>query len=54
MFLDLGFHEAVMDVVRNEKSLYLKLGWTQTGKTFALAQVSLDTKKEMLGQFFMA
>ncbi len=54
VFLDIAFHEAVMDVVRNEKSLYLKLGWTQTGKSFALAQVALDTKKEMLGQFFTA
>lgn len=54
VFLDLAHYPATIDIVRNEKSLYLKLGWAETGKTTALAQVSLDTKKEILGQFFTA
>jgi hypothetical protein len=41
-----------MDILRLEKPVYLKIGWTQQGRARVVAQVSLDTKKEVIGDFF--
>jgi hypothetical protein len=41
-----------MDILRREKTVYLKMGWTQQGKIHLLSQLSIDTKKEVLGEFF--
>jgi hypothetical protein len=50
--LDLSLFGAYMDVLRLEKPVYLKIGWTQQGKLRAVGQVSIDTKREVLGEFF--
>lgn len=51
-FLDAVHYKAYMDTLRMEKTLYLKMGWAQQGKTMALSQVSIDTKKEVIGEYF--
>jgi len=51
-FLDVAHYQAYMDTLRMEKTLYLKMGWSQQGKTMALSQVSIDTKKEVIGEYF--
>ncbi|MFQ5773168.1 MAG: hypothetical protein ACE5GS_01485 [Kiloniellaceae bacterium] len=50
--LDIAHYRAYMDILRLEKTVYLKMGWTQHGKAMALSQVSIDTKKEVIGEFF--
>ena len=51
-YLDIAFFDPFMDVLRLEKENYLKIGWTQVGRLPAVAQVSIDTKKEIIGEFF--
>ena len=51
-YLDLSLYQSYMDIMRLEKPVYLKIGWTQQGRTRVVAQVSLDTKKEVIGDFF--
>lgn len=51
-YLDLSLFDPYMNLLRLEKPVYLKIGWTQQGKTWAVAQVSIDTKKEVIGEFF--
>ena len=41
-----------MDILRNEKTVYLKLAWSQQGKVTTLQHLSIDTKKEVIGEFF--
>ena len=52
LHLDLSLYDAYMDILRLEKSIYLKIGWTQQGRMRAVAQVSIDTKKDVIGDFF--
>ena len=51
-YLDLSLYSAYMDILRLEKPVYLKIGWTQQGRARVVAQVSIDTKKEVIGDFF--
>lgn len=51
-YLDLSLYTAYMDILRLEKPVYLKIGWTQQGRARVVAQVSIDTKKEVIGDFF--
>jgi len=51
-YLDIAHHIPYMDILRREKTVYLKMGWTQQGKVRLLSQISIDTKKEVLGEFF--
>jgi hypothetical protein len=51
-YLDHSHYQPYMDILRLEKPVYLKIGWTQQGRARVVAQVSLDTKKEVIGDFF--
>ncbi len=46
-------YPAYMDVLRLENPIYLKMGWTQAGRVRTLSQMSLDTKKEVIGEYFV-
>jgi hypothetical protein len=50
--LDVAHYAAYMDILRLERPVYLKIGWTQQGKARVVSQVSIDTKKEVFGEFF--
>jgi len=52
-YLDVAHYHAYLDILRVEKTLYLKMGWTQQGKAMTLSQVSIDTKKEVIGEYFL-
>lgn len=51
-YLDVAHYAAYMDILRLESPIYLKIGWTQAARNRAVAQVSVDTKKEVIGEFF--
>ena len=46
--LDIAHYPAYLDVLRHEKRVYLKIGWTQQGRMRAVGQVSIDTKNCLL------
>ena len=50
--LNISAYGPYMDILRLEKPVYLKLGWSQKGRLRTLDQVSIDTKKEVIGEFF--
>ena len=50
--LDVAHYRAYMDILRFEKTVYLKLAWGQQGKSMALQHLSIDTKKEVIGEYF--
>ena len=50
--IDIAHYSAYMDVLRLENPIYLKMGWTQSGRTRVLTQVSIDSKKEVIGEYF--
>lgn len=50
--LDIAHYGAYVDILRHEKQVYLKIGWTQQAKAQIVSQVSIDTKKEVIGEFF--
>lgn len=50
--LDIAHYAAYMDILRLEKQVYLKIGWTQQARIRVVSQVSIDTKKEVIGEFF--
>jgi len=50
--IHIAHYPAYMDVLRLENPIYLKLGWTLSGRVRALSQMSIDTKKEILGEYF--
>ena len=52
IYFDIDLFDAFMDILRQENAVYLKIGWTQQGKVKTVAQASIDTKKEVLGEFF--
>ncbi len=51
-FYDISFFDAFIGILRYEKELYWKIAWVQTGATKQVSDVSLDTKKEIIGEFF--
>jgi len=52
--LDIAQYPAYIDILRHEKSIYLKLAWGQQGSAMALQHMSIDTKKEVIGEYFQA
>lgn len=50
--IDIAHYSAFMDVLRLENPIYLKMGWSQRGRIRTLTQVSIDTKKEVIGEYF--
>jgi len=52
VYFDSALYRAYVDVLRHEKSVYLKMSWTEQGPSKALSHVSIDTKKEIIGEFF--
>jgi hypothetical protein len=53
-YLDVAHYAAYMDILRLEKPVYLKISWTQHGKARSVSHVSIDTKKEVIGEYFGA
>jgi hypothetical protein len=51
-YLDIAHYLPYMDILRLESPIYLKMSWTQQGKLKVLSHVSIDTKKEVIGEFF--
>ena len=51
-FLDTTHYRPYMDILRLESPIYLKMRWTQQGNLKVLSHVSIDTKKEVIGEFF--
>jgi hypothetical protein len=52
VYMDIALFDAYMDILRLEKRVFLKIGWTQHAKSRSVAQVSVDTKKEVIGEHF--
>lgn len=50
--MDMKFFDAFINVLRHERKLYWKVNWVQTGATKEVSDVSLDTKKEIIGEYF--
>lgn len=53
-FYDITFFQAFIDILRLETELYWKIHWVQMGAKKQVADVSLDTKKDIIGEFFSA
>ena len=51
-YLDIAYYQAYVDLLRHEKEVFLKIRWTQQGILRTVAQVSIDTKEEIIGEFF--
>ncbi len=51
-YMDIAFYPAFMEILRLDQPAYWKIAWVQTGPTRTVTDVSLDTKKEILGEFF--
>ncbi|MFQ5468617.1 MAG: hypothetical protein ACE5DS_10865 [Kiloniellaceae bacterium] len=51
-YLDIAHYPAYMDILRLERTVYLKMSWAQQGKSMSLSQMSIDTKKEFIGEYF--
>lgn len=51
-YFDMIHYEAFIDILRREEELYWKVAWQQTGATPVVADVSLDTKEEIIGDHF--
>ena len=51
-FFDVAYFDAFVGVLRHEKEVFLKIRWTQQGNLRTVAQVSIDTKEEIIGEFF--
>ena len=52
VFYDITFFEAFIGILRSEDELYWKIAWVQLGPRREVSDVSLDTKKEIIGEFF--
>lgn len=50
--MDISLYDAYMKLLKHEKSIYLKMSWTETGRTKTLTHASIDTKKEIIGDYF--
>lgn len=51
-FFDVSFYDAFIGILRYEDELYWKVQWVQRGARQEAADVSLDTKEEIIGEFF--
>ncbi|MDP4796011.1 MAG: hypothetical protein NWR87_03775 [Rhodospirillales bacterium] len=51
-FFDVSFYQAFVGLLRSGDSLYWKTQWTQLGARREVADVSLDTKEEIIGEYF--
>ena len=51
-YFDVSFFDAFIGILRYEDELYWKIHWIQTGARKEAADVSLDTKEEIIGEFF--
>jgi len=49
---DVSFYEAFIDILRTEDELYWKYHLVKMGPNVEVTDVSLDTKKEIIGEFF--
>ncbi len=50
--LDVAFYSAFIDILRCEREIFWKIAWVQMGKRREVSHASLDTKKEIIGEFF--
>ncbi len=50
--LDVTFYSAIIDILRYEREIYWKIAWVQMGKRRQVSHASLDTKKDIIGEFF--
>lgn len=50
--LQMHAYAAYMDVLRQENPIYLKIAWRQLGAVRQVSHVSIDSKKEILGEYF--
>jgi hypothetical protein len=51
-YYDITFYQPFIDLLRTEDELYWKIAWVQMGANRVVSDVSLDTKKEIIGEFF--
>jgi len=51
-YYDIAFFEPFIGILRAEDELYWKIAWVQTGPNREVTDVSLDTKKDIIGDFF--
>jgi|GEM_PF-854908 len=51
-FYDIRFYEAFIDILRLETELFWKIHWIQLGAARQVSDVSLDTKQEIIGEYF--
>lgn len=51
-YYDIQFYQAFVDILRLESELYWKIHWVQLGAAKQVADVSLDTKQEIIGEYF--
>lgn len=49
---DISFYQPFIDILRTEDELYWKYHLVQMGPNREVTDVSLDTKKEIIGEFF--
>jgi len=51
-YYDIDFYQPFADILRLEDELYWKIEWRKIGPRDEVADVSLDTKEEVIGEFF--
>lgn len=51
-YFDITFFEAFAGILRYEDEIYWKIAWQQLGAVKSCSDVSLDSKKEIIGDFF--
>jgi len=51
-YYGISFFQAFIEILRSEDELYWKVHWVQMGPNREVSDVSLDTKKEIIGEFF--
>ncbi len=51
-YFDIAFFEAFANTLRYEDEIYWKIAWRQLGAIKTCSDVSLDTKIEIIGDFF--
>lgn len=52
VYYDITFFEPFIGILRAEDELYWKIAWVRSGPKREVSDVSLDTKKEIIGEFF--
>jgi len=52
VYYDITFFEPFIGILRAEDELYWKIAWVQLGPKREVSDVSLDSKKEIIGEFF--